>query len=198
MRPLGSNPRVGGGNARHPPIGFDIEGLSPRGRGKRITAAYAAGRYRSIPAWAGKPPVAQRIAIGARSIPAWAGETNGRVNPNFKKKVYPRVGGGNVSSSSACSNARGLSPRGRGKLAVPAAADAPEGSIPAWAGGNQSTPTKSTVGDGLSPRGRGKRAAAAQARKSLRSIPAWAGETSQHARPARRRQVYPRVGGGNK
>ena len=68
-------PRVGGGN--NIPDGVDnaVTGLSPRGRGK--------------------PPVAQRIAVGARSIPAWAGETPRACIRSRQGRVYPRVGGGN-------------------------------------------------------------------------------------------------------
>ena len=48
--------------------------------------------------------------------------------------VYPRVGGGNAFKSGCRLPVRGLSPRGRGKLAKTGKAPLPIGSIPAWAG----------------------------------------------------------------
>ena len=51
---------------------------------------------------------------------------------------------------------------------------------------------------GLSPRGRGKRRYALYAPHIGGSIPAWAGETPRWGHLSRRRQVYPRVGGGNR
>ena len=47
-------PRVGGGNARHPAEGLDVEGLSPRGRGKLTPSTPKLKYQRSIPAWAGE------------------------------------------------------------------------------------------------------------------------------------------------
>ncbi len=68
-------PRVGGGNIS---IGGRLRaasGLSPRGRGKRASAAHSTAYMRSIPAWAGET---RRTRRRAGSL-----------------KVYPRVGGGN-------------------------------------------------------------------------------------------------------
>ena len=107
-------PRVGGGNANFKRLFRCGGGLSPRGRGKRSW---------NNAAW-----------HTPRSIPAWAGETNGRVNPNFKKKVYPRVGGGNALASSRASLGYGLSPRGRGKRRRRTHIQRCIRSIPAWAG----------------------------------------------------------------
>ena len=50
---------------------------------------------------------------------------------------------------------------------------------------------------GLSPRGRGKLSAAVSGLPFGRSIPAWAGETTKYRRVRYKREVYPRVGGGN-
>ena len=68
-------PRVGGGNHSGVRPRQSIDGLSPRGRGKRRP------RAKSIPLiW---------------SIPAWAGETFLLIKDGNHTSVYPRVGGGN-------------------------------------------------------------------------------------------------------
>ena len=107
-------PRVGGGNPAAAPFTAPCQGLSPRGRGKR--------RER------------RGIAVAARSIPAWAGETTMRNGNLRRKRVYPRVGGGNRPQSEYVSISGGLSPRGRGKLQIGIAVGCATGSIPAWAG----------------------------------------------------------------
>ena len=149
-------PRVGGGNRYSPPPPSPIWGLSPRGRGK----------------------LALRLADGAdsRSIPAWAGETITRKIHDLTERVYPRVGGGNPSSSIRTETPHGLSPRGRGKPAVHHRRVPSLRSIPAWAGetahriacrtqspvyprvggGNSPSRALGTTCCGLSPRGRGK------------------------------------------
>ena len=71
-------PRVGGGNPLCRPARAGYRGLSPRGRGKRIS------RMPSF-TW-------------IRSIPAWAGETGVEVGFILGHGVYPRVGGGNRRS----------------------------------------------------------------------------------------------------
>ena len=88
-------PRVGGGNANRLVVHSGNSGLSPRGRGKQV---------RTIDT--------QR---GMRSIPAWAGETGYQCPAPDKSRVYPRVGGGNRTSSRWRFPPYGLSPRGRGK-----------------------------------------------------------------------------------
>ena len=66
---------MGGGNGRTRGYDKQLQGLSPRGRGKR--------------------PVCHFGISTAGSIPAWAGET-GRVLLCYTfGEVYPRVGGGN-------------------------------------------------------------------------------------------------------
>ena len=112
---------------------------------------------------------------------------------------------------------RGLSPRGRGKLAALRGQPRRGRSIPAWAGetprqraggrqrtvyprvggGNQEHSDGASQSAGLSPRGRGKRIANYEAYAGGRSIPAWAGETRRRHSLRRAPSVYPRVGGGN-
>ena len=152
-----------------------------------------------------------------RSIPAWAGETRPPWRMRRRAWVYPRVGGGNISGASAFASARGLSPRGRGKLGRVFCICAWAGSIPAWAGetalntsrcalpsvyprvggGNRKAKAKGKAAQGLSPRGRGKLHMPPLAQRWIGSIPAWAGETLRWRMRSRARRVYPRVGGGN-
>ena len=70
----------------------------------------------------------------SRSIPAWAGEPGGGRQERQCEPVYPRVGGGTLSSLAETDPYQGLSPRGRGNLCVVCPNVARLGSIPAWAG----------------------------------------------------------------
>ena len=173
----GVYPRVGGGNGEQTETGAKKQGLSPRGRGK--------------PAWIWWGRSAQG------SIPAWAGETRHRRRVGQHKQVYPRVGGGNCIISPSLAERKGLSPRGRGKLAYYDAGLDQYGSIPAWAGettpepisnnlagvyprvggGNIPDFQRAFIAKGLSPRGRGKHRQADLLEPVSGSIPAWAGET---------------------
>ena len=150
-------PRVGGGTASTMLSRTLSTGLSPRGRGNRITNGVNIGLSRSIPAWAGEPRHSPRT---------W-----------FLGRVYPRVGGGTARVARRLRQGQGLSPRGRGNQQVFPRLNEFDGSIPAWAG----EPTQSSrqipkqrvyprVGGGtsvaraftihvpgLSPRGRGNR-----------------------------------------
>ena len=90
-------PRVGGGNVGWATHRRRIRGLSPRGRGKPAPPHPAVSR--------------------ARSIPAWAGETVDLRGIRSRRKVYPRVGGGNPTQQIQTLTEAGLSPRGRGKQA---------------------------------------------------------------------------------
>ena len=197
LRPCEVYPRVGGGNRLTFTAGVAEYGLSPRGRGKRLTPR-------------------GRLLI-TRSIPAWAGETSSIASIAAAIAVYPRVGGGNELSAQVPNLRAGLSPRGRGKRYPFQRSKGDDGSIPAWAGetypdtgfgccrtvyprvggGNESVPVGCPLRWGLSPRGRGKRTAAAAGDEIDRSIPAWAGETKTDCRKKAQREVYPRVGGGN-
>ena len=89
-------PRVGGGNTWRKGAMRTMVGLSPRGRGKH-------GDF-----------YGQMVGMG--SIPAWAGETGNGLAAAQICQVYPRVGGGNGLQDLDTPTARGLSPRGRGKL----------------------------------------------------------------------------------
>ena len=191
-------PRVGGGNSRFVNFCERDEGLSPRGRGKRLYSSTAAPAIRSIPAWAGETP---RAGYGVTL-----------------SAVYPRVGGGNRDWAFCVPRTYGLSPRGRGKPVRLFVCLLPGRSIPAWAGetfgdpcaqallavyprvggGNGTRTGIPRVVCGLSPRGRGKLERIARTDRRVGSIPAWAGETSGFPTRNRRCRVYPRVGGGNR
>ena len=175
---LGVYPRVGGGNT--PPFGGGriADGLSPRGRGKLLRFDH----HRQ----------------GQGSIPAWAGETAMEEGNPTTRRVYPRVGGGNRLPCFSICWAIGLSPRGRGKRAIPKFNLTEQRSIPAWAGETAAdrrqypgTRVYPRVGGGnhrrgmlvgravgLSPRGRGKRPSNCPPLRPAGSIPAWAGETN--------------------
>ena len=120
----GVYPRVGGGNGRRHIAGLNAKGLSPRGRGKPAGA------------WA--------TAHIEGSIPAWAGETGCPPSPSMARAVYPRVGGGNMSSPYSDTDMAGLSPRGRGKRQQAPTAAPRRWSIPAWAGETIHSPNSIT------------------------------------------------------
>ena len=151
------------------------QGLSPRGRGNRVSDVGDPRDLRSIPAWAGEPtrrgPPTEdtqrsipawageptRLVDGqprggyARSIPAWAGEPRACGWTTRLRWVYPRVGGGTVAVAG-----RGpLSPRGRGTLI-----------------GAETRRWLLTV----YPRVGGEPASYGHQTSAQRSIPAWAGE----------------------
>ena len=90
----GVYPRVGGGTCPSVSAARPLLGLSPRGRGNLTGAANSGKSTRSIPAWAGEPPVP------GNHYPAG--------------RVYPRVGGGTPFLLKIAHFGQGLSPRGRG------------------------------------------------------------------------------------
>ena len=188
---------MGGGNPNGIPAAQAAGGLSPHGRGKRISG--------------------QCSGLAAGSIPAWAGETKGRLRLTCATTVYPRMGGGNTGRKVSVRAIAGLSQHGRGKQRQQQAIDAVGGSIPAWAGetppfpprtalpavyprmggGNAYRPPRTRLARGLSPHGRGKPAAVVLNCTDRGSIPAWAGETAVVMAVPVSPLVYPRMGGGN-
>ena len=173
-----------------------IQGLSPRGRGNPGPQLGVRVEQRSIPAWAGEPPIDLTHVV--------------------EETVYPRVGGGTRYGLTNGDRIVGLSPRGRGNLeqaghpyqnlrSIPAWAGEPRQqrrrqrgarSIPAWAGepsrsrlssalprvyprvggGTAAKQCLRKVSRGLSPRGRGNRKLRFTDLRGNGSIPAWAGE----------------------
>ena len=93
---------------------LSLNGLSPRGRGNQLRVGAVGVIFRSIPAWAGQPPLA--------SV-RWKQST-----------VYPRVGGATWANRQHADYSDGLSPRGRGNRRGRSVRRLHPGSIPAWAG----------------------------------------------------------------
>ena len=170
-------------------------GLSPRGRGNPGVEDLSNCRWRSIPAWAGKP----------YAMPA---ATDGTT-------VYPRVGGETLWSREWTEGSQGLSPRGRGNRRGVQVKSKTAGSIPAWAGKPIGSAARKPVAEvyprvggetgrppspprqcpGLSPRGRGNHKHPEVDHVTDRSIPAWAGKPTAVAHTPPPKTVYPRVGG---
>ena len=170
-------------------------GLSPRMRGNPLPLRRPAFRYRSIPAYAGKPT-----------------PDLGRLE---EARVYPRVCGETRAEISACTTQQGLSPRMRGNLGDHAGGTFAGGSIPAYAGKPPRTGRLTglrtvyprvcgeTVLDlqdmrrfaGLSPRMRGNPSRAGCGGCRVGSIPAYAGKPSCRRRNSTIPRVYPRVCG---
>ena len=170
-------PRVGGGNRCRVSASVSASGLSPRGRGK--------------------PHDAHIVGNDGRSIPAWAGETGRGFGFRCRRRVYPRVGGGNRHARTRRKRKRGLSPRGRGKRSAGLNIGHQWGSIPAWAG-ETALVCPAKAGLKVYPRvGGGNVPFEYITWDGRRSIPAWAGETAYDALISYPAKVYPRVGGGN-
>ena len=179
-----AHPRVGGENSIRLSLAGDLNGSSPRGRGKLGASQTPVCNSGLIPAWAGK------TSLATASMPSvWA---------------HPRVGGENYTVSKRKATWFGSSPRGRGKLISTVVGVISGRLIPAWAGktspgtrsttrrsahprvgGENSPPSRIDAGQaGSSPRGRGKRDVNLRARGEVRLIPAWAGKTVPRSRPS--------------
>ena len=190
-------PRVCGGSYVPSTAGLIVQGLSPRVRGK--------------PTAPNSPPTR------CGSIPACAGEARHRRWPPSRCRVYPRVCGGSMTSTSAFTSHSGLSPRVRGKRGGAAIRRCGRGSIPACAGeadktmcfrgfqkvyprvcgGSYQQAERTKLDGGLSPRVRGKHRRRAAQGAPAGSIPACAGEANRKGAPRAQCEVYPRVCGGS-
>ena len=192
-----AHPRVGGENSRPAKFSVDLNGSSPRGRGKRVGGVLCGLRRRLIPAWAGK--------------------TRGEVLQHGQHWAHPRVGGENPKPAGPAQRRYGSSPRGRGKRRRAPGVSHEHGLIPAWAGktlnlrgGCREVRAHPRVGGengvahwgelppiGSSPRGRGKRQLRNRGRGKDRLIPAWAGKTTAVGYETTVTWAHPRVGGEN-
>ena len=114
MMPAWAHPRVGGENSPLHLTPSEVQGSSPRGRGKPVLLA----------AW----------CQTRRLIPAWAGKTHSFIRKADASAAHPRVGGENVNKLTVAGGAKGSSPRGRGKRLEPARRRRVPRLIPAWAG----------------------------------------------------------------
>ena len=188
-------PRVCGGTRRNGRRRETHYGLSPRMRGNPTPMTVPTLRPRSIPAYAGEPPLYGNI---------------GKCDA-----VYPRVCGG-TNPPILSPRMAGLSPRMRGNRAVRGYPAFESGSIPAYAGepgrtdpgrpraavyprvcgGTEAYPAAGKMFRGLSPRMRGNPRHGEPQRGFPRSIPAYAGEPTCRRSWARATTVYPRVCGG--
>ncbi len=174
-----------------------FQGLSPHTRGKLSRCPH--------PLITGGP------------IPAYAGETHHPDAPASYFGAYPRIRGGNQSSTSLRARLVGLSPHTRGKPQNCAWRACRAGPIPAYAGetgawgppvhwpgayprirgGNCGFLVALTSQAGLSPHTRGKRKHALTIAQAARPIPAYAGETICFALDELNHGAYPRIRGGN-
>ena len=190
------HPRVGGGALVAPTQLVKTDGPSPRGRGSRGRRRLHHAVARSIPAWAGEPPIRR-----------WR---------TRRPRVHPRVGGGAREGREGRTRPVGPSPRGRGSQNRVRRNRPALRSIPAWAGepgaritavsvskvhprvggGARSSPSSVRWRSGPSPRGRGSRPMLREPWDLVRSIPAWAGEPEAYRILSGKLQVHPRVGGG--
>ena len=94
--PTAAHPRAGGENGPLPSEGMELDGSSPRGRGKRSWS----------PSW----------NSSSGFIPARAGKTIDRESAVKSARAHPRAGGENGHQLSNAHQGAGSSPRGRGKL----------------------------------------------------------------------------------
>ncbi len=191
-------PRWRGGNEDNGVAIFDLVGLSPLARGKRM-ARRVPGR-----------------SIGP--IPAGAGETKRSPAAPAILTAYPRWRGGNDAGATYDEPLDGLSPLARGKPSAmdffpyrmgPIPAGAGEtarrssslpgaGAYPRWRGGNRLTRVFTRVAEGLSPLARGKPCRARARRRQSGPIPAGAGETFHSLTEIVSTGAYPRWRGGNR
>ena len=119
-----AHPRVGGENSFQSARAIQSKGSSPRGRGKQGRCGRGPHPLGLIPAWAGK--------TASASPSAWT------------TWAHPRVGGENQATLYAPPDARGSSPRGRGKPVCEGECDGSAGLIPAWAGKTSYMPLNTT------------------------------------------------------
>ena len=160
--------------------------------------------------------MSKREVSQRRSIPAYAGEPPIRFSTSSQLKVYPRVCGGTPLFAEVQPFILGLSPRMRGNPTQRLTPHLLSGSIPAYAGepicwiqqrssgrvyprvcggtgaGSAAAPCLS----GLSPRMRGNRPVGSAVTGGEGSIPAYAGEPPTPSGVIGPGPVYPRVCGG--
>ena len=150
-----AHPRVGGENSPLHLTPSEVQGSSPRGRGKHGGVKPLDGECGLIPAWAGKtfldalakPSERAHPRVGGENwqqagktldvlglIPAWAGKTTLAMTGRSVAAAHPRVGGENPTLARTLKCGCGSSPRGRGKRHDEPIGLITDGLIPAWAG----------------------------------------------------------------
>ena len=189
---------------------------SPRVRGSLAHAALGAPKAGSIPAGAGEPKRRARQASGSKVDPRGCGEPPLPFRNGIALRVDPRGCGGARPRLRRIAAIAGRSPRVRGSLRSPAAAQLAEGSIPAGAGEPGSTgagaangrvdprgcggarhhPASPDLRPGRSPRMRGSLGVLPPLEGVDGSIPADAGEPFRSSPNAVSDRVDPRGCGG--
>ena len=199
LRPVrrGVDPRVRGGDNTLLATSPFSAGRSPRARGRLLASV--------------------TVILTGRSIPACAGETTKLYGCMQDFRVDPRVRGGDPRNSAQSSSSKGRSPRARGRPLEYDLSCGRVGSIPACAGETGQVAVRRQHfrvdprvrgGDiresvfhagfqGRSPRARGRHCLKIFGKRPGGSIPACAGETGAISRHLTRRQVDPRVRGGD-
>ena len=173
----GAHPRACGENSasksrtRWPP------GSSPRVRGKRPGLQRHPARWRLIPARAGKTRSA------SRSPPTW--------------RAHPRACGENVAQIRRYMEAKGSSPRVRGKRRGPRPVRVPRPAHPRACGENLMSHQSFGARPGSSPRVRGKPAVTGEPAQVTGLIPARAGKTEARTVAYIRFGAHPRACGEN-
>ena len=131
-----AHPRVCGENGNVDHFDGDVEGSSPRVRGK-LEDAHASRKRAGL-------------------IPACAGKTRQGRQMQSRRWAHPRVCGENEPGCQPSLLSAGSSPRVRGKLSLGVVARGQSGLIPACAGKTKLFPALTSIWGGSSPRVRGK------------------------------------------
>ena len=192
-------------------------GSSPRVRGKLRRCDCRVGRGGLIPARAGKRQSAAHRQAECGLIPARAGKTRGARGGGGGVPAHPRACGENIHRRLPRVQARGSSPRVRGKRHSLLGPHAFSGLIPAragktatqfvWRGPDSAHPRAcgenpdrvlwQVMGGGSSPRVRGKPVRMGRPSASTRLIPARAGKTAGNPVSQAHRRAHPRACGEN-
>ena len=195
------HPRACGANKSSPTPGADIDGSSPRMRGKLRGVQGNRGHRRIIPAHAGQTHDELRRGAwqhrGLRIIPAHAGQTRRARWCPAGTSDHPRACGANTVSATSNIPDRGSSPRMRGKLDLPTIGDAQRRIIPAHAGQTERVAAGGCV-HADHPRACGANALPRDPRQGpLRIIPAHAGQTADGTEFPENWSDHPRACGAN-
>ena len=209
---------AGAGETADPPATESWKRVDPRGCGGDFLCSRA-----SLGAWGRSPRVRGRLPHELRALPQWgsipagAGETAAKTAFSQSGAVDPRGCGGDLFNRGDIEEARGRSPRVRGRLIKDNAGPDRRRSIPAGAGetldatsrrrtkgvdprgcgGDKTLKSLASFTPGRSPRVRGRRGGRKAFRHVDRSIPAGAGETPATTRAPAPLAVDPRGCGGD-
>ena len=171
-------------------------GLSPPTRGNQVSRLPPYHYAGSIPAHAGEPRAAAKIARANAVYPRPRGGTPAAVgNPRQESGLSPPTRG-NRTLIDLRTGFKGSIPAHAGEPPRPDSRLATAGVYPRPRGGTADIRRLSPPKDGLSPPTRGNPSGSSSRRRVSRSIPAHAGEPAPSPRGACPRAVYPRPRGG--